>query len=592
MSLSIRTKIALALSIVTAITLAIYIGVAKNVFETDKVAYVYDSSLETTKSKAGDVSNQLRSAVSLARGLIFNVDPATHSLNAAGKFLFTNANEILAFRVLDTSSAAVSVVQEKQSGYFQKPLLVEKLKELSGRDHATLIALSLEDSIYAIGIPFSESNSTVKKQLQVVLSFPSWKNQFRSNNSSISVLVNSEGAIISDILSADVSAAIQKWSASAKQSGASEKTFVDVIGSEEYLAASVHVDTFGLTFYNLSLKKKAFHALNNLYLKSIIFFAMTTAIILIISLLISKSITSNLEILTDATAEISKGNFDITVPNAGDDEVGKLSQAFLLMSQRIKKLIIETVEKSRMETELKTARTVQETLLPKAGYSDGKFLIDGYYESASECGGDWWFYQTLGDKFYFIIADATGHGASAALITSAARSCFSVAMQLKDLDIKTLCQYLNRAIFESSNGHVLMTAFVGCYDMKNRNMDYVNASHEAGVVLQKNGEFELITDPVSHRLGQSLDNEYQVGSRQLQPGERIFFLTDGLLAIENESGKVIREKTVYDKMVSMFEKPEPVADLKKEFLTFVNGYRGQAPLKDDVTFVVVEVPQA
>ena len=57
MSLSIRTKIALALSIVTAITLAIYIGVAKNVFETDKVAYVYDSSLETTKSKTGDFSS-------------------------------------------------------------------------------------------------------------------------------------------------------------------------------------------------------------------------------------------------------------------------------------------------------------------------------------------------------------------------------------------------------------------------------------------------------------------------------------------------------------------------------------------------------
>ena len=344
MSLSIRTKIALALSIVTAITLAIYIGVAKNVFETDKVAYVYDSSLETTK--AGDVSNQLRSAVSLARGLIFNVDPATRSLNTAGKFLFSNSNEILAFRVLDTNTKSVGIVQEKQMGYFQKPLLVEKLKELSGRDRATLIALSLEDAVYAIGIPFSESNSTAKKQLQVVLSFPSWKNLFRSNNSSISVLVNSEGSVISDILSSDISTAIQKWSESSKQAGASEKTFIEKIGSEDYLAASVHVDTFGLTFYNLSLKKKAFHALNNLYLKSIIFFAMTTAIILIISLLISKSITSNLEILSEATAEISKGNFDITVPNSSGDEVGKLSQAFLLMSQRIKKLIIETVEKS------------------------------------------------------------------------------------------------------------------------------------------------------------------------------------------------------------------------------------------------------
>ena len=103
----------------------------------------------------------------------------------------------------------------------------------------------------------------------------------------------------------------------------------------------------------------------------------------------------------------------------------------------------------------------------------------------------------MGDKFYFIIADATGHGASAALITSAARSCFSVAMQLKDLNIKSLCQYLNLAIYESSKGHVLMTAFVGCYDLKTKNLEYVNASHEAGVVLQKNGEFELISDPVN-----------------------------------------------------------------------------------------------
>ena len=43
-------------------------------------------------------------------------------------------------------------------------------------------------------------------------------------------------------------------------------------------------------------------------------------------------------------------------------------------------------------------------------------------------------------------------------------------------------------------------------------------------------------------------------------------------------------------MVSLFERPEPVAELKQEFLAYVNGYRGKSALKDDVTFIVVEVP--
>lgn len=81
----------------------------------------------------------------------------------------------------------------------------------------------------------------------------------------------------------------------------------------------------------------------------------------------------------------------------------------MVMSRKIVELIKESMEKVQLENELAIASTVQQTLFPEPNYEDENVEIFGHYQSASQCGGDWWGFfrhekQTLHD-------DCRRHGA-------------------------------------------------------------------------------------------------------------------------------------------------------------------------------------
>jgi len=204
-------------------------------------------------------------------------------------------------------------------------------------------------------------------------------------------------------------------------------------------------------------KEKAFTASRYLIRKSIFFGMMLVGIAIFLGVLFSISITNPIKALLKGTQEIAKGNFtEKTVVNT-NDELGVLSDSFNLMSDEIVRLMEQTAEKARMEKELETAQTVQNTLFPESKTTIGNVQITGHYHPASECGGDWWFYSPMGERVFYWIGDATGHGVSAALVTSAARAAASIIENFPDIAPGKALGLLNNAICDTSKGKMLMT---------------------------------------------------------------------------------------------------------------------------------------
>src|SRR5688572_26299642 len=123
-----------------------------------------------------------------------------------------------------------------------------------------------------------------------------------------------------------------------------------------------------------------------------------------------------------------------------------------------------------MEKELEVARTIQETLVPPSDTVDRKFVkIAGYFQPASQCGGDWWTYHDLKDgKVLVVIGDVTGHGVPSAMITAAAKAACDVARAVNNEDVSStqLLEIMNRAIFESAKRKFVMTCFASVIDPK------------------------------------------------------------------------------------------------------------------------------
>lgn len=365
----------------------------------------------------------------------------------------------------------------------------------------------------------------------------------------------------------------------------------------ESLLASYYKTAQGqLWAVTLVPKAQALSAVDTLIWKSAFFFLVLICGTVIISLFAANGLTGSLSDLFRATKRVAEGKFDIRVKVNSSDEVGSLAESFNAMAGEVSRLIGETAQKARMESELKTAQTVQETLFP-SNYSEaeGTYVV-GFYEPASECGGDWWFHNVIGGKLFIWMGDATGHGAPAALITSAARSATSI-LEGMNLGPAQALELLNKAIYDVSKGQIMMTFFIASYDPRSRVLTYSNASHEAPYLIRKkDGELkkrDLITlnEVNNPRLGQDRGSKYEEASIEFLPGDRMLVYTDGVTDLRSPKDEPLGERAFIKMILELNQGFPPITTVMDGISQKFNAHRRRAPLVDDLTYFMVQVKE-
>jgi sigma-B regulation protein RsbU (phosphoserine phosphatase) len=318
---------------------------------------------------------------------------------------------------------------------------------------------------------------------------------------------------------------------------------------------------------------------------------------ILFAIIFSNSITKPLKKLTLAAAAVADGNFNIDPKISTRDEVGMLANAFAIMSKKIQELVVGEVRKAHVEEELKVAAAVQESLIPPPEYRDDQFEIIGSYQSASECGGDWWGFFRIKNKLCVMIADATGHGVPSALITASARSCFSVLAKLareKDyfqLNPGEMMSYTNRVVFDAAMTKIMMTFFIGVIDLDTSTITYANAGHNPPWLFRKNGERYQLKSlvPKGTRVGEREESgAYEEMSAPIEIGDILFLYTDGLMENTNEAKEQYGKKRVKQVVeASLGGGPRGVIDALKIAYMEYNG--PTKSLDDDVTLASIRI---
>lgn len=316
---------------------------------------------------------------------------------------------------------------------------------------------------------------------------------------------------------------------------------------------------------------------------------------IIFALFFSKSLTAPLNALTEATKEVAAGNFELNLTAKSSDEIGILSSSFNLMSGKIQELILESVEKTKIEGELAIASTVQQTLFPPETAEGKNFDIKSFFTPASQVGGDWWGFFETDQRLYLMVADATGHGFPSALITAAARSCFSVIERLSTelpnvpLSPKMLLSFANRAIYDAAKGQIMMTFFVGAVDFTKKELTYASAGHNPPWFYKKTGNaYKLKALMASgQRLGEARENvEFEEKTVAIDNGDILLLYTDGVLEGKNLEGEQYGKKRARQVVETGLKVGlgTAVQSLAQEFLKFNEGKE----LDDDVTIAATE----
>jgi serine phosphatase RsbU (regulator of sigma subunit) len=336
--------------------------------------------------------------------------------------------------------------------------------------------------------------------------------------------------------------------------------------------------------------RKAMSATYALTEKFLLLGCMAIGAAIIFAMLFAKTMVAPINRLYEATKEVAAGKFDVRLAARSRDEIGALTDSFVIMSRKINLLIEESVKKTQLEHELAIASTVQQTLIPPQVFKNENIYIRSHYQSAEECGGDWWGFFGVGRKMCLMIADATGHGLPSALITASARSCFSVMHKLaqEDPDFSfspgSMLSYASRVVHDAGAGRIMMTFFLGVLDFDARMLTYASAGHNPPWLFRNSGGKYGLKSLTGYgqRLGEARDvPAYDEQSVEFGPDDILFLYTDGLIEGKNKAGEQYGKKRTR-KMVeaALAGGPERlISSLMKDFLAHNTG----KPLDDDVT---------
>jgi len=192
----------------------------------------------------------------------------------------------------------------------------------------------------------------------------------------------------------------------------------------------------------------------------------------------------------------------------------------------------------RTHRDLARASKAQRNLLPNPQNMPLPAHVEwaASFAPEAEVGGDYYDAAELpGRRVGVLLCDVSGHGMSAALITTLVKSAF-LAWTDEDRPIE---EFIRRA-----NDHLCrftpdgaFAAMIACeYDAASRSLRYVNAGHSPKPVLvpaDADRPPQTLDSGGCMILGVLPDIEIEVASAALLPGDSVFFITDGLAEAAN-----------------------------------------------------------
>jgi serine phosphatase RsbU (regulator of sigma subunit) len=381
---------------------------------------------------------------------------------------------------------------------------------------------------------------------------------------------------------------------------------------QTYIAGQSAVPDLGMHVAVIKNATMSIQRINQIIVNSVSWTSVYVLCLLFVAYFAAGGITSKLKRTIDSTQQIAQGNFDTKIAITGKDEVSDLGRAVNQMAVQIKSLLASRVEAARQEKELETARLVQSTFFPKDQAESRMFSFVGHNIPASECGGDWWGRVGFDGRYeYILIADATGHGAGAALVTAMAYSgCMTLNEFLahaKDssglMSPGEVLTTLNKVLWTAGKGTTSMTCFCALVDTETGVMRFANGGHCMPVIVSPEGKVERSYKVVGRNknvktrtfslisrgdpLGFEPTVSYDESEIELKAGDKVFLYTDGLLENNNKE-QVPLGKAKFNKMIAACvdtSAEKMVGEVVREYVDYIGS---EAPI-DDVTVVVAEV---
>jgi sigma-B regulation protein RsbU (phosphoserine phosphatase) len=332
-----------------------------------------------------------------------------------------------------------------------------------------------------------------------------------------------------------------------------------------------------------------------------VLFLIIQGVALLMGLALARSITSSIHELFMGTERVRQGDFTHRINVYTKDQLGELAASFNQMTGSIEGLLLTAAEKKRMEEELRIARQIQMSLLPRGPLEVPGLAVTALCVPAREVGGDYYdFFHLANERIGLLIADVAGKGTSAALYMAELKGLVLALSQTHESPRRLLME-VNRIISENLDSRSFITMTYAVIDRKLGVMTYCRAGHtpliflpgpaslaEKGVqILIPDGMVVGLRIPGASEKFDELLEEHRI---DLTVGDVVVLYTDGITEAMNTESDLFGE-TRLSRIVEEHGHLES-AELRERILREIEAFVGSADQHDDMTMILLKVEEA
>ncbi len=243
----------------------------------------------------------------------------------------------------------------------------------------------------------------------------------------------------------------------------------------------------------------------------------------------------------------------------------------------------QLLEKQVIETDLKIASQIQESLLPKKEIHLKDIYVKGYYKPARYISGDYYDYFLINDnELLIVLGDVAGKGAQASLIMASVKAYLSSAIESK-IDFISMSNNLNRFLAKNTPLDKFITIFLALINFQKSEITYINNGHEPALIISSDHELIKLNSN-NLMMGILEDYEYIPTTVHFPENSFLFVYTDGVTESNNPDEERFGDERLLEILLNNKHRPLKIfSELPDKIEKFAAGQ----PQFDDITMLIV-----
>lgn len=224
-------------------------------------------------------------------------------------------------------------------------------------------------------------------------------------------------------------------------------------------------------------------------------------------------------------------------------------------------------------------------MLPPLTFGTTNLALAAVIEPCYRVGGDAFDYAVDHDVAHLGIFDAVGHDLNAS-ITATLTLAATRAARVQGHGLLAVARAADQALASQFEDLRYTTAVLAQLDLRQGLLRYVNAGHPATVLIRRGRAVTALDEARRSPLGIA-DIRGEIAEESLEPGDRLFFHTDGISDARGEDGEPFGTDRLVDLAERLASAGLPAPETGRRILRAVIDYQDGA-LHDDATLMIVE----